>query len=152
MAETPSNQQSGTIEKRQFERVSTRMQVRFEEIAEAEADRLMGDRSYKDLSLPDTRDVKVKDVMTVVAENISIGGLLIVGSRPFRAGQTLKMEITLPQTPVPLKALAVIVRAMEAAGGKHTAGVRFLGINKEDVAKIERYIFLQKKAEQAKKA
>jgi c-di-GMP-binding flagellar brake protein YcgR len=60
----------------------------------------------------------------------------------------MNLELTLPQAPVPLKCLAVVVRgSSQPQDGKYSAGVRFLAINKDDVAKLQRYIILQKRAE-----
>lgn len=142
------------IEKRQFERVAARIQVTYHEIPEADAERLIASQAYKDISVPDPREIKVKDVMRVVTENISMGGLMIVGDKPFKSGQTVNVEMQLPQAPVPIKSLAVIVRGSEqpGPGGKYTAGVRFLALNKDDVARLERFIVLQKRAEQSKKS
>src|SRR5260221_3428419 len=119
------------IEKRQFERVASRIQVRYKLIPDAEADKLAASSAYRDISLPASKDQKVKDVMTVVTENISVGGLMIIGDQPFKAGASMNLELVLPQTPHPLKALAVVVRGSEAPsqtalGPRYTAGVRFL--------------------------
>lgn len=141
-------EQNAHIEKREFERIATRIKVSYQIIADSEVERLMVGNSYQDISLGDTRDMKVKDVMTVVTENISVGGLMIVGEQPFKVGTSMNLSLQLPQTPLPLKCLAVVVRGSEAPkGGLYSAGVRFLAINKDDVAKIQRYIVLQKRAE-----
>jgi c-di-GMP-binding flagellar brake protein YcgR len=139
------------IEKRQFERVAARIQVRYQIIAGEEADRLAASSAYHDISLPNVKDKSVKDVMTVVTENVSVGGLMIVGDKPFKGGASMNVELVLPQTPMPLKALAVVVRASDKPaqtpqGPRYTAGLRFLAINKEDVQRIQRYIDAQKKA------
>lgn len=140
--------QNAYIEKRQFERVASRIKVSYQVIPDSEVDKLVTTRAYQDISLGDSRDVKVKDVMTVVTENISVGGLMIVGDQPFKAGISMNIELTLPQAPVPLKCLAVVVRGSDAAvNGKYSAGLRFLAINKDDIAKIQRYIVLQKRAD-----
>ena len=140
--------QNAYIEKRQFERMATRIRVNFQIISDTEVDRLVTTKAYQDISLGDSRDMKIKDIMTVVTENISMGGMMIVGDEPFKAGISMNVELTLPQTPVPLKCLAVVVRGSDAAvNGKYSAGLRFLAINKDDVAKIQRYIILQKRAE-----
>jgi c-di-GMP-binding flagellar brake protein YcgR len=143
--------QNAYIEKRQFERIASRIKVTYQVIADAEVDRLVTTKAYQDISLGDagaSKDMKVKDIMTVVTENISMGGMMIVGDQPFKAGTSMNVEMTLPQTPVPLKCLAVVVRGSDAAvGGKYSAGLRFLAINKDDIAKIQRYIILQKRAE-----
>lgn len=139
---------SGHIEKRAFERVDLRIAVNYKVIQEAEMERLISTKAYQDISLGQAQNQKIKDVMTVVTENISVGGLMIVGNEPFTIGSSIQMEMQLPQTPLPLKCLAVIVRSSESpVNGKYSAGVRFLGINKDDTAKIQRYIVLLKRAD-----
>jgi hypothetical protein len=78
-----------------------------------------------------------------------LGGLKIITPKPLKEGATLSLEMHIPGVPLPIKALAVVVRSEIAAGqvGKHSAGVLFLAINKVDVAKVERYIALVKRAE-----
>ena len=140
--------QNAYIEKREFERIATRIKVSFQVIPDSEIDRLVTTKAYQDISLGENRDLKVKDIMTVVTENISVGGLMLVGDQPFKAGTSMNLELTLPQTPVPLKCLGVVVRGSEApVNGRYSAGLRFLAINKDDIAKIQRYIVLQKRAE-----
>lgn len=139
--------QNAYVEKRQHERIATRIKVSYQNITNDELDKMAATSSYQDISLGESRDVKVKDVMTVVTENISVGGLMIVGEQPFKSGQSMRLELTLPQTPMPLKCLAMVVRGSEnPRDGKYSAGLRFLAINKDDVAKIQRYIVLQKRA------
>ena len=133
-------EQNAYIEKRQHERLSTRIKVSYHIIAEGEAERLVKQQGYQDIA--------AKELMTVVSENISAGGMMIVGEQPFVAGTSMQLEVTLPQTPLPLKCLAVVVRGSESAeAGRYSAGLKFLAINKDDVAKIQRYIILQKRAE-----
>lgn len=140
--------QNAYIEKRASERLATRINVSYSIITDAELDRLASTKNYQDISLGENRDMKVKDVMNVVTENISVGGLMIVSEKPLKAGLSMNLELQLPQTPVPLKCLAVVVRGSEMPqNGLYTAGLRFLAINKDDVDKIQRYIVLQKRAE-----
>lgn len=146
---------SGYLEKRQFERVTAQIKVRYHELDEAQADQMIKANIYKDITHPGTEKPKAfKDVMTVVTENISVGGLKLVADKPFTEGRTLSVEMDLPGVPMAIKAIAVVVRAMPVAevSGKFTGGLRFMAINKEDVAKVERYIALQKRAEIEKKA
>ena len=75
------------IVKRQFERVTTKIQVKYRLVADQEMDKLVASSvTYHDISLPVDKGQLVKDVMTVVTENISVGGLMIVGDQPFASG------------------------------------------------------------------
>ncbi len=146
--------ENGFIEKRVSERVAAKIQVRFEAIPDDQAERLIHERSYKDLTQPMPANTRpLKDVMTVVTENISVGGLKLVGDKPFEEGHTLSVELILPQMPMPIKALAMVVRADRNRNdeGRYTAGLRFLAINKDDVARVERYVAMLKRASIEKK-
>jgi c-di-GMP-binding flagellar brake protein YcgR len=144
-ADMPNEQ--GTIERRQFERITAHFEVRYHEIPAAEAEQLTkATGEYNDITAP-VATKAVKDVMSVVTENISLGGLKIIGAKPFKEKSTLNLEMLIPGFPVPLKALAVVVRADAAVDGKYSAGVLFIGLNKEDIAKVERYVLLMKRAE-----
>lgn len=141
--------EAGYLEKRQFVRVSAKTEVRFREIDGKEADRLIRTNSYKDITIPAAHtgdSLQVKDVMSVVTENVSVGGMKLVATKPFAAGKSLAVELMLPGMPLPIKAVALVAWAdsVKNPEGKYTAGLRFIGINKEDVAKVEKFIESQK--------
>lgn len=134
----------GFLEKRQHERITAHFRVRYRVIDGAEADALVSGTKYKDIT---TGPVIVpmggiKDVMTVVSENISVGGLMLTGPNPFKEGTSLSVELDLAGVPIPVKAISVVVRAPQKpnARGVYEAGVQFLAISKEDVAKVENFI------------
>ncbi len=135
---------AGYIEKRQFERVSARIPVRYMAVADAEAERLTASNSYVDLTQPQTAAGKTKNVMQLVTENISVGGMMLVGDQAFQEGQSVAVEMRVPPSPDPIRALAVVIRNFPEQGGKFTAGVKFMAINKADVARLERYVHLVK--------
>jgi len=54
-------------------------------------------------------------------------------------------QISLPDVPVPLNAIAE-VRWCEAVGSGWVSGLKFLTISKSDLDKVERYLILQKRA------
>jgi c-di-GMP-binding flagellar brake protein YcgR len=142
--------EQGVIERRQYERITAQFTVAFHLVETGDAERMSRPGGeYKDITVAHAGTKMVKDVMTVVTENISLGGLKLVTPKPIKEGSTLGLELQLPGLPLPIKALAVVVRSEIApnATGKHTAGVRFIAINKDDVAKVERYIALVKRAE-----
>jgi hypothetical protein len=140
----------GSIERRQFERVTGNFKVHFQKIEGPEADALISDNKYKDITAPlPKKAVGVRDVMTVVAENISVGGMLLVADQPFHEGDALSVELELGGVPMPVKSIAVVVRAPQSrnAKGKYEAGVRFLAINREDVTHVENFIAARKRGE-----
>lgn len=140
---------AGFLEKRQFERISARIPVRYMAVDLAEAERLAASNSYVDLTQPLAAAGKTKNVMQLVTENISVGGLMLVGDQAFQEGQTVAVELRVPPSPEPLRALAVVVRNMPSSAGKFTAGVKFMALNKADVARLERYVQLMKVQPQA---
>src|SRR3954466_7977489 len=104
--------QQGFLEKRQHERLTAHFKVTFREIESAEADRLIRQNTYKDITTPPvTGPGMIKDVMTVVAENISLGGMMLVAPKPFTKGSTLSVEFTVSGAPIPVKAIGVVARA-----------------------------------------
>jgi c-di-GMP-binding flagellar brake protein YcgR len=140
----------GYIERRQFVRVPAKTEVRFREIDGKEADTLIRTNTYKDITTlapPRAGDpLQVKDIMTVVTENVSAGGLKLVADKPFILGKSLSIELVLPAMPLPIKAVALVMYADSGKNpeGKYTAGLRFIGISREDVARVDRFINLRK--------
>ena len=77
-----------------------------------------------------------------------MGGMSLVGQETFPQDCALQIQLYLPGQPIPLNLLAEVVRAgMEsagAAGSTFRAGLKILAINKQDVAKLDRYLLAEK--------
>jgi c-di-GMP-binding flagellar brake protein YcgR len=142
--------QTAWIEKRLSERVESRLKVRYMAIPSEQADRMLESQQYKDIiayavARP-TREAQ-SFVMNSVTKNISAGGIQIVLSKPMYQGQTLCVEVDLQGIPHPVRTLAVAVRdAFQQDDGLYSVGLRFMGISREDVAKVEEHVSNVKRA------
>jgi len=137
--------QTAWLERRNYERVESRLKVRYRSVAVAEVDQLMESRLYKDIIEYAGGERSQRDswnqVMNTVTENISAGGMQLLLDAPMKQGQTLAVEVELRGVPHPIQTLAVAVRdSSEPLDGKHAIGLRFLGISREDISKVEQYV------------
>jgi c-di-GMP-binding flagellar brake protein YcgR len=136
--------QTAWIEKRLSERVESRLRVRYMAIPSAQADRMLESQQYKDIiayavARP-SREAQ-SFVMNSVTKNISAGGMQILLERPMLQGQTLCVEVDIQGIPHPVRTLAVAVRdAFQQEDGMYSVGLRFLGISREDVSKVEQHV------------
>ncbi len=140
------------VERRGSERLLSELKVEVKEVGPEEVARLLQDKTYLDLSKPEGSAPRaVKGAFFLFAQNISVGGLSILSDVEIRPETVLALAVHLPEAPLPLHTLAMVIWSNPVPGGKHEAGLRFLGIHKEDVAKVDRYILMQKRAEQARR-
>ena len=146
------------LEKRDAERVSARLQIKFQQIDKKEADRILGNGDFTDVFSSANLDGEVtedglKDAFT---ENISISGLKLtgdmrlVGGKALNEGAFLLLEIQVPDAPMPVRALANVIwsAADDSDPVVFHAGLFFVGINKQDVMKVARFLVLQRRAKQ----
>ncbi len=154
--------ETGYMEKREEERVLAQFPVRFQEIEPAEAERLLASGAYSDVFFTKNLNLDtapVRDPRSAFTENISvtglklIGDLRVVGDKPLPKGLVLSLELEIPGVPQTVRALARVIWSNLAEGqeGRFEAGVFFIGINRMDVQKVERYVLLQKQAQNARK-
>jgi hypothetical protein len=67
--------------------------------------------------------------------DVSLGGLCIVTDQPLREGSILSLEITIPDVPKALKAMAEVVWSSESGGG-----IRFLTMDENDMETLKSYL------------
>jgi c-di-GMP-binding flagellar brake protein YcgR len=67
--------------------------------------------------------------------DVSLGGLCIVTDQPLREGSILSLEITIPDAPKALKAMAEVVWSSETGGG-----IRFLTMDENDMETLKTFI------------
>jgi hypothetical protein len=156
----PDPEFQGFLEKRDAERVAASLTVKYKLIEKAVADTLLAQDTYGDVFAADlAKDAKqtgdeVKDAFT---ENISVSGirlvgdLRLVGGKALNEGDFVELEISLPDAPRPVRALALVVwsDADNQDPVRFHAGLFFSGINKQDVSKVARFLILQKRAKHA---
>jgi hypothetical protein len=90
-------------------------------------------------------------VLTGVTDNISQGGLALISDTPMAMGTHVVCDITMPNLPRPLRALAEVVRTDSKDGRivdksvlTYKVGLKILAINKDDLTRIENYIIEEK--------
>jgi hypothetical protein len=142
----------GTIEQRQYERVVSQLQIKYYVVDEAYAVQLQGEAAYKDTTLEKlAQSPRPASVLTGMTENISQGGLSLVSEQPLAIGTKVVCDITVPNLPRPMRALAEVVRS-DSKDGRivdrtqtiYKAGLKILAINKDDLTRIENYIIEEK--------
>lgn len=146
------------LEKRDAERISARLQIKFREISRIEADRVLGNGDYTDIFGSGNLNAAVEDddLQDAFTENISISGLKLtgdlrlVGGKAFNEGAFLLVEVQIPEAPMPVRTLAHVIwsAADDSDPVLFHAGLFFAGINKQDVMKVARFLVLQRRAKQ----
>jgi uncharacterized protein (TIGR02266 family) len=140
------------IERRKSERMASNLTVEAKEVESKDVETLFFEHAYKDLSsIEPGRSKPVKDAITVFTQNISVGGLMLAAEMPFHEGAALALAVHIPEVPMPVHALALVVWTDKEADGRFTCGLRFIAISQEDTQRVDRYVLLQKRAEINKK-
>jgi hypothetical protein len=146
------------LEKRDAERVSAKLQIKFQEIAKEEAERVLTTGDFTDIFVSshlggEVEEEGLKDALT---ENVSISGLnligdiRLVGGKALGEGAFLVVEIQVPDAPIPVRTLAMVMwsEADHSDPVVFRAGLFFVGINRQDVMKMARFVVLQRRAKQ----
>jgi c-di-GMP-binding flagellar brake protein YcgR len=149
LAQSPAR---GTIEQRQFERIMTTLQIKYYVVEKDYADKLKQEAAYKDTTLEALAKMdRPNTPLQGVTDNISTGGLSLVSDTPIAEGTQVVCDITLPNLPRPLRALAEVVRSDSKEGrvvdrtiNTYRAGLKIIAINKDDLKRIENYIIEEK--------
>ena len=142
----------GSIEQRQFERITSTLQIKYYIVEKDYADKLQADAAYKDSTLEKLAKLdRPSTVLTGVTDNISQGGLQLVTDTPISLGTHVVCDITMPTLPRPLRALAEVVRTDSKEGrvvdrtiSTYRSGLKIIAINKDDLKRIENYIIEEK--------
>jgi hypothetical protein len=148
----------GDLEKRRANRVTAHFSVTFREINDEDAMALAGMEEMPELPVEPPPPPSSAGSAAVegagLTENLSQGGLSfsgdlqLLGDRRIERGKKLLVEFQLPGESNVVRAVAVVAWSIEGKGehGKFTAGLMFLGIAPDDLAKIHRYIDAQASA------
>jgi len=144
------------LEHRRFERMRASLSIKYRLIAAQEEDALtkqgayVAPKTYK-ANTAETRDFnKLASEDNAVSEDISLGGLKITTPVALAEGTRLWVEIGMPDVPIPVSALAE-VRWCRPVDGRWNSGLKFSGISKSDLEKVERFLVLQKRAQFARR-
>jgi hypothetical protein len=142
----------GTIEQRTFERLVATLQIKYYVVDDKYAEQLKTEAAYKDTTMEQLMAVqRPSTVLAGVTENISVGGLSLVSDVPMAMGTHVVCDITMPNLPRPLRALADVVRTdskdgriVDRTAQTYKVGLRIIAINKDDLTRIENYIIEEK--------
>jgi hypothetical protein len=134
------------LDKRRFERMKSGLQIKYRVVGATEEATLMKEGGYGAPEAFKANTPESKDFNKVVTEDVSVGGLRINTPSPLPVGTRLWVQLTLPEVPIPVNAIAE-VRWSTRAGSLCNSGLKFESISKTDIEKVERYLFLQKRAD-----
>lgn len=148
------NDDSAFLEKREDERKTVHLEIKFRLIEKAEAERILGSDDFNQALAH--HESTFKDPHGAHTQNLSISGLKLmgdislVGGKALKVGDRLIVEIQVPDAPIPVHTLATVVWADcdNSDPIKFYAGLHFDGINRQDVAKVARFLVLQRRAKQ----
>ena len=140
---------SGWIEKRQSERVDATIKVTYYTIAKEELVTALADAAYQTSTVDHLPELaKRSATLHAITRDISFGGMSLVGQDQFPEDCALQIQLYLPGQPIPLNLLAEVVRAVQesnsSTGSTFRAGIKILAINKQDVAKLDRFLLAEK--------
>jgi hypothetical protein len=154
---SPAEEGKGGLERRVAERVECRLAVSWKRLSKAEADQAQVGGDYSELfSVSDLGGAVDQAGLESKAytENLSVTGVKLVGDLRLDNGEALQegwdllVELQVPDAPMPVRALAVVVwiGPSPEPPGALKAGLFFQGIHKQDVEKVTRFMVLQKRA------
>jgi hypothetical protein len=143
-------------EKRSAERLQARIDIKYRVVdPEEEAEWRKNDYAAPEGFSPDSPEAPAFSALAndevVVSEDISLGGLKISVSKPVTEGMKLLLQVSIPGVPIPVNAIGE-VRWCQEVGDLWNAGLRFLGLSKADLDRVDRFLLLQKRAQMAKRA
>ena len=149
-------QGKGGLERRVAERVEVKLGVSWKHLSRQESDRLMVGGEYSEVfSIHDLHENISSEGLDRQAytENLSVSGVKLVGDlrlnggQPMQEGWELLVSLDIPNSPIPVRALAVVVWVAPAGDGQMQSGLFFKGINKDDVQKVTKLLILHKRAQ-----
>lgn len=140
---------SGWMEKRQSERVDATIKVTYFTIQKEELVASLADPAYQTSTADHLPELSKRSAtLHAITRDISIGGMSLVGQEAFPEECALQIQLYLPGQPIPLNLLAEVVRAVQesnsSTGNTFRAGIKILALNKQDVAKLDRFLLAEK--------
>lgn len=133
------------LEKRRYERMRAGLQIKYRVVGPSEEATLIKQGGYANPEVFKANTPEIHDFNKVVTEDVSLGGLKINTPVPVPEGTHLWLQVTIPQVPIPVNAIAE-VRWSRRAGSLCSSGLKFISISKADLDKVERFLTLQKRA------
>ncbi len=144
--------QKGWVEQRKFERVSTTLAVSYKVLSHEEKKDAIDLPRYKETKAEHLPNLSRKfHVYHAITRDISEGGLSLMGDQPFYLGDQVEIHMQIPQYKTQLTLLAEVLRVssfLETGKTMHSAGVKIMAINREDVVRLEKYLLTEKLKQQ----
>jgi len=140
------------LENRRFERLNAALDIKYRVIGAEEEAMLLKQDQYVAPKAVKARTSEIRDFTKmaedrqVKSEDISLGGMKICGNMLIPMGSHLWVQVSLPEIPIPMNAIAE-VRWRKPVGTMWSTGLSFSGISKPDLEKVDRYLTLQKRAQ-----
>ncbi|HVM32067.1 MAG TPA: PilZ domain-containing protein [bacterium] len=140
---------TGWMEKRQQERIDASIKVSYHLVPKEGLLEVMNQPAYRDSTADHLPELSKKSsVIHAVTQDVSMGGLSLVGQDPFPVSSALEVHLYLPAYPSPVTLLAEVMRSSPFASGvngqSHRAGLKILAINRKDVIRIEKFLLEEK--------
>jgi hypothetical protein len=139
------------LDKRRFERMKAGLLIKFRPVGPSEEATLVKQGGYAAPEAFHSHTSEIKDFNKVVSEDISLGGLRITTPTPLPEGTRLWLQVSLPEVPIPVNAIAQVMWT-RTAGSLCSSGLKFDSIAKADLDKVERYLIMQKRAQVQKQS
>ena len=149
MTTPPEPIRTGWMEKRQQERIDASIKVSYHWVPKESLLEVMNQPAYRESTADHLPELSKKSsVIHAVTQDVSVGGLSLVGEEPFPVNSALEVHLYLPAYPSPVTLLAEVMRSSAFASGvngqSHRAGLKILAINRKDVIRIEKFLLEQK--------
>jgi c-di-GMP-binding flagellar brake protein YcgR len=108
-------------ERRVYPRIDVKLPVSFWVLEDLEEIKSILDRRKREKQRPSL--------------NVSLGGMCLLTGEVLQNGKILSLEISIPDIPTKLKAMADVVWSNESGGG-----IRFLTMNEDDLDALKTYL------------
>jgi c-di-GMP-binding flagellar brake protein YcgR len=140
---------SGWMEKRQSERVDATLKVTYLTILKEELAVALDDPAYRSSTVDHLPELaKRSATLHAISRDISFGGMSLVCQDEFPEECALQIQLYLPGQPIPLNLLAEVLKtsseSSNTTGTTFRAGIKVLALNKQDVAKLDRFLLAEK--------
>jgi len=134
-------EKTGWVEKRQHERLVATLKASYKRLTPVRALELQEHPDY--LATPGSGFLGDDGLIAGQTQDVSAGGMALLSQDPFKPGERLLIKLEIPQLPQPLQCLAEVRWISTSEEMKRTlyhAGLKFLAIHKDDVARLNGYL------------
>src|SRR5580700_4471253 len=107
------------LEKRRFERFKAELQVRYRVLHPDERHKILKEGQFSAPDAVSVMESAVRELLQVFSQDVSLGGFSLATAQPLPKNLELLVQLTLPQVPVPVSALAEVRWSRPMPGGKN---------------------------------